>query len=369
MTTGASALTLFRSALVSALFMAIFPSVGMAQSVTAGDIIARWQARLDVLRTLSCSIQYQTLNPKGSSSNPDDEGQEWPPEDLEYSTTNEMWMDLELNRARLEVRGQRFHADLVKLVSQHEIRMFDGSSFQKFTPKEVYQAERQAKVWVELQEWGGNVGTFLDYGVTPLLYACAMLPGKDISPSVAAAKVPLDSPSLRLRGIEDGLVVLRSGNLRSRGQPTYYDLSVDMERDAAIVRYVHYRNGNPWKTFDYEYKEPHSEPWIPSGWTECRYKSDKQLTIKRSARVVSMQLNPNLEGIEFQMQAKPGTFVHSIPDRTKLYQLTPERRIPAEHAVLHMEQTNWWRIVFLAVSVAVGMAIAIAIWLRRRQLN
>jgi hypothetical protein len=348
------------------LAMVVLSPPAQAEAVTVGDIIARWQARMDAMQSLSCSIAYETLVPKGILSSGFEDGREFPPEDWTYPTRNEMWMDLELRRARLEVRGQVIHADLGRLVPQNEVRLFDGENFQKFTPKEDYASQREAKVWVELQEFGENAGAFLDYGVIPLLYACAFLPAKDQSVSVTSAKAPPESGLFRITGTEDGHVILRTGNLRSRGRPSYYELWVDMERDAAIVRYVGHRSGYQWKTIDFAYDELQPAPWIPSGWNESRYKSDGRLSNSRTASVVSVQLNPGLEGVDFQMSAKPGMFVQSVPEDAIYFQQSAEKRIPAEHAVLYMEQTNWWRIVAIAMSIAVGMAIAVGIWLRSR---
>jgi hypothetical protein len=347
------------------------PASGWCQephAVTAVDIVNHWQERLQAIRAFYCEIKYTTLSPAGGSSDYYGDGRVVPANDLEYPTDCRAWIDLEHSRARLEIRGEKFHLDLERLVPRDETQLFDGQSFQTFTPKEVYQKSREATVWVELQEWGSEKRHFQDDGSRELCNAMAMLPNRRPKEIPAMPETRLDPDDFQIIRANPQLVILRSRNLTNRpNRQSYFELWVEPERDFAIRRYVGHRGGHQYKTVEYQFDDDASIPWVPSGWTETRYLGDGTLSVERRARHVRVELNPRLDKIEFQMTARPGMFVHVVPENADYYQLTADKRIPAEQGRLLLEQTNWWRIIGIGVSLAMGLVIAVGIWLKRRR--
>ena len=229
------------------------------------------------MESIYCDVAYTTLKPAGSISSTFGDPSTFPPEDWMFSTENRMWLDLVSSRARLEIVGEVIHGDLKRIIPRNETRMFNGDSFQKFTPKQGYPSQRDAKVRTELQEFGKSFPQFLDHGILALLNAIAMLPSREAKRVRELPSTRLDGGQFRLVRGDDGEVVLRTVNLVTGGRESFFELWVDLTRDAAITRYVGHRQGRQYKTIDYQYEGTRFPVWIPTGGTETRYRPDGEL--------------------------------------------------------------------------------------------
>jgi hypothetical protein len=157
---------------------------------------------------------------------------------------------------------------------------------------------------------------------------------------------------------------------------SFQDIWVDVERSAAITRWINYSGGRVQAQMDIEYHETR-EGWMPSGWTINRYEPKGGVDDTTRLQVKEFVMNGGLDISELQLEKarEPGMVVKKDEEQTEkgtdLYiveangDLSPLRFGP-DGQILRSSQ---WARFAPWVAVASAMVVLLGAWLLRKHLR
>jgi hypothetical protein len=237
---------------------------------------------------------------------------DYPSSDYRFEKRFNLAVDFDANHFRKELRREIFHGNLGRYLPQYIINTFDGSAFKGFAPRQENTGNGYTPSLVnpdialggtDLTNYSGQFFLWDEY---PMFFAHGIF---NTAPDAKfSLKKSVDPTLLRVHGhsLQDKQprVVLRTASNES-GE--FDEIWVDLERSAAITRWINYRPDRVAAVTDIQYQET-PQGWLPLTWTMTFYEKKDWIDASYNNRVVKVVVNGGLDPAELALERekKPG---------------------------------------------------------------
>jgi hypothetical protein len=361
------------SCAVAALLVALWSPWLEAAEADLSKVLLSWQARRRAVGVLSAEIDGTVSIPKGLYTHVLGNGDEFPPKTCQFATQLSMLIDLRGGRARRWQKGMILHLDQRNFIPYCDVDLFDGRTYQTLRPR----SDNSDASWTpgpydsELVEQGEKrTSPFFRTADFPIFFALGIIPMTDLSIEPEHMKAAADSAFFKVVGkaAQGGreLVVVRSAPFFSRGSG-YYQLWIDLPRNAAVVRWCAYVNDQRASSIEVSYKQMEGG-WFPEAWTVSSYEIAGGPEKREDFHVKKLVVGPTLSPGDFHFQPTPGMVVYkSGEERRYVAGVSGIAETPLTEFLLKQSRPTGNRRLFWVIlgNVIVLSALAGLVWWRK----
>jgi len=268
---------------------------------TLAEIRIAWLRRYKATRNVRCIVSGSRLTPKDQYGGTEDH----------KTKLGRTWiLDPQRNRFRIEHRSDLFRTDKRKWYPDWDDIVLDGQNIKHhqagITATRKEWAEQQPEFHIHPKNY-----QFFEIFDCPIFLSLGVRPAYGTE-SDSTMKRPLHSDTYKLhgQGTIDGRKcdILRTVPQQPRVRTDEY--WVDLERDAAILRWRQFRNpeGIVDIECDIDYqKTPHG--WNPAKFRTVCFGSNGKLVQENTVTVSAFSMNEELDEGLFRLEPKPGMYV------------------------------------------------------------
>lgn len=302
---------------VAVILLVLSVSAGqvVAQAPPARDprldkVLADWQRRQERVKTVRYRVEGQHIFPRGAFS-ASAGGAVKPPQDIACDVKRTLLLDFATNRHRIEEDQPQYFVATERFESYSRLFTFDGAMvMQKFLPPLADKSQPPADINVlvgntrRLNIDSHHWPLFAGHGVVVTDGTAVIVPGK--------LRPQGDTSEWLVHG--NGVVaqrpclVIRS-QARRMSSVDFEEFWVDVERDSALVRQVHYSNGKPAMEFNVQYQQT-AAGWLAEQWRMVLSDAQAGKTIfEERMAVTELEIDPVVVDSDFRVPIEPGMLI------------------------------------------------------------
>lgn len=366
-----------------AILLALFllPGRALAQEQEEHEVITgivdAWRERQQSVSRLKYVVESRRMVPKGTynllpfTGSPP--SRPYPAEDTFHNEVYTLAVDLDNNWAKQTFDGYVLHGEsldsikTMRVLRDYREHLYDGDVLQKYVPKSRNQTQKVNTELYLRTEDGKFAGRFFSPHIYPVFFGHGILPGAEQSISPLRLRIPPDANLYHWRGraANEGRpqVVLRTANLVP-GREEFYDVWVDVERQAAITRWSLVRVGEEAARCDIQYRRSDGR-WLPSRW-QYMQRSGGRLMGSCSCVVTEFQIDPTFPPGIFTVRPTAGMRYLDEATRTVFEKSdSGQPDLPARRARFR-DETRRARVRWLTTGIVVllGVSIGTFFWIR-----
>jgi hypothetical protein len=282
-------------------------------------IVEAWAKRQTKFDSVRYVVSGQTTYVKGTAT--DEQSRPLTPpkpsRDFVGKVEWKVLLDFATHRDRWEVDEEGFLYNEEKLERVLRLNVCDGKVAQNSRPRLPGTENDDAPANyanLDMSIVRGNLSTILfEAGSLPLFHGHGIVPTTEDRVYAGHLRRSISPESFYIHGtgVHEGrpCLVLRTEAIRTSAQ-SFHEFWVDEAREAAIVRYAYYTNGNVDENYDVRYQDT-PDGWMPASWTFTVFLRQKTHTIKQ-LRVLSREVSPPLKDQDFRLEVLPWMRVRQV---------------------------------------------------------
>ena len=352
--------------------------------------ISDWQKRQERTKRVRYEASGQQSILKGSFRGPGlaELPEPQPSRDITSPIRQVVLVDLSGGRYRIEEEMQKYDQGTDRLYPQMQTRIYDGNEIKSWRPRQM-NTHPLTGVKPNKPEIGVGRGDLSSAAFTmvewPFFVGHGVIASQN-RPIMPGKWRTYPDPDLMIvhgRSVHSGraCLVIRTQTLKALGT-SFDEYWVDTQRESAVVRQVCYANQIALYEMAIDYQStPHG--WLPKSWTITQRDAiDGKTTYYRNVNCTKIDLEPESEPKDFQIEERPGMLVsehnhfspklrdRQAPDvETKLFQIDDEgkRHLIPQHFA---DQNRRYYLYYYYFSACIlATLFGLAVWWRHRRLR
>ena len=372
--------------LVLAVTSIIVPCWDSARAAPLSDqevvrkILADFQARQRYVKTIRYSaIGTVTVGQGVHTGEPGSpEGAISPATDVTCEQKRNWLIDFEQGLIRKESWHPAWSPEKQRFLFRYEMSLFDGETLRQYRPMELNTAmespnpEDERELLRYARERA--VTRLWHIADQPLQYGHGLFSLRGISEP--ELRIPFDESMFRLVARLPAEESSIFGQVVVRVEPTATstfagrkDLYVDLDRQSAVFRAIHYSGDTPFRTQDIAYQIT-DVGWLPHKWTCTALDSKGGLICAWTMEIIDYSIDPVTDASDFTVTPRPGSVVLDTDGKdyrvgsdgrlTLLRSSTPGRSGPSSGS---------YRLWMSVTSMVLLGLIALAVWKGKAKLQ